>query len=109
MNGKKSLGIALVVVGVVLVCFSNYIADQVTAGRAQIQNAQSKVDTVDSVFSMSKYTKPVGKEMTGSAQQQIDAGQADVEKYQTLAKNLKIGGLILIVVGVGLFFLAKRS
>jgi hypothetical protein len=109
MNRKKALGIACVVVGAAMVCFSGYIASQVNAGKEQIQDAQGKVDTLDSVFSMSKYTKSVGKQITGSAQKRIDAGQADVDKYEALSKNLKIGGLIVVAIGAALLFFRRAK
>jgi hypothetical protein len=67
------------------------------------------VNTLDSVFSISKYTKPVGKQITGSAQNRINAGQAEVDKYQAIATNLKIGGIIIIVIGAALFIFSRKK
>jgi len=108
MKPKKVIGIALIVVGAIMLFFSNYIAEQVSSGKQQIQDAQQKVDTADSLFSKSKYTKPVGEMFTGSAQKKIDAGQADVDKYESMSNNLKIGGIILIVIGAGVLFIPIR-
>ncbi len=108
MNTKKIIGIALIVVGAVMLFFSNYIAEQVSSGRMQIQQAQSQVDTTDSLFSQTKYTKPVGNIFTGSAQKKIDAGQADVDKYQSMSNNLKIGGIILIIIGAAVLFIPMK-
>lgn len=108
MNTKKIIGIALIVVGAVMLFFSNYIAEQVASGKMQIQDAQSKVDTADTLFSQSKYTKPVGNMFTGSAQKKIDAGQADVDKYESMSSNLKIGGIILIIIGAAVLFIPMK-
>ncbi len=109
MNAKKVAGTVLVVIGAVMLFFSNYIAEQVLSGKMQIKQAQGQVDTIDSVFSMSKYTKPVGKQLTGSAQKKIDAGQMDVNKYEAMARNLKIGGIIVILIGIALFVLSRKK
>lgn len=105
---RKNLGLTLIVVGALMLFFSNYIAEQVTSGKTQIEDAQKKVKTVDSVFSMSKYTDPVGKQITKSAQRKIDAGQSEVDKYEAISNMLKIGGVVLIVIGGGMFFFPKR-
>jgi uncharacterized protein YjeT (DUF2065 family) len=105
MNAKKIIGIALIVVGAVMLFFSNYIAEQVASGRMQIQSAQGEVDSANSLFSTTKVTQPVGKMFTGSAQRRIDAGQSEVDRYQSMSNNLKIGGIILIVIGAGILFI----
>jgi uncharacterized membrane protein len=108
MATKKIIGIAFIVVGAVMLFFSNYIAEQVASGRTQIEQGQSQVDTVDSLFSGSEYTKPIGKMFTGSAQRKIDAGQAEVDRYSTISNNLKIGGIILIIIGAAVLFIPMK-
>ncbi|PIS02704.1 MAG: hypothetical protein COT85_01350 [Chlamydiae bacterium CG10_big_fil_rev_8_21_14_0_10_42_34] len=106
---RKILGILSIIIGGAMLLFSDYIAEQVAEGRLQIRQGQQSVDTVDSLFSQSKYTKPFGQAFTGSAQRKIDAGKAEADKYETLSGQLKIGGIILIVVGIGLFFIGGRK
>ena len=108
MNSKKIFSIVLIVVGAVLLLFSDYIADQVAAGKLQIQQGQQSVDTLDSVFSSNQYTRPFSKTFTGSAQKKINAGKAEVTRYENLSQQLRIAGIILIVVGAGLFFFWKK-
>lgn len=109
MKKKMIASIAIVVVGVVSLLFSDYIAKQVAAGKLEIQSGERQLKTADSVFSMSRYTKPVGKSITGSGQKKIDAGNAEIDRYETLSGRLKIGGIILIALGAGLFVFWRRS
>lgn len=108
MKRYKVLGILLIVAGALMIVFSDYIATQVQEGKMQIRSAQSQVDTAESVFSMSKYTKPIGKTFTQSAQKKIDAGQREVDKYETVSSSLKIGGIILIVIGAVVLLMGSR-
>lgn len=108
MSGKRIFGILLVLAGVALVLTSNYISNQVEAGKEQINSAQDKVDKGNSLFSMSPYTKDVGEQITGSAQKKIDEGKLQVIQYETLAGKLKIGGIALIIVGL-LFIIFGRK
>lgn len=109
MKSQKTLGIVLIVIGAVMLFFSDYIAEQVSEGRLKIRSAQSTVNTLDSVFSQSQYTKPVGKIFTGSAQKKIDAGTAEADKYESLSQNLKVGGIILIVIGAAVIIFSKKK
>lgn len=104
MRRKKTVGLALIIIGAILLVFSDYIARQVAAGQARISSAQSQVDTVQSVFSHSQYTKPFGKTLTGGAQKKIDAGQQKVDQYSSISNMLKVGGIVLIIAGGYLFF-----
>lgn len=109
MSWKRIVGIILVLAGIALLLTSNYIVEQVEQGKEQISSAQKKVNQGDSLFSLSPYTKDVGKEITGSAQKKIDAGKQDVLHYETLAGQLKIGGIALIVVGVLLVIFGRKK
>ncbi len=109
MSWKRIIGILLALAGIALVLTSNYISDQVEAGKEQINSAQEKVDKGSSLFSLSPYTKDVGKEITDSAQKKIDAGKLEVIQYETLAGKLKIGGIALIVVGGLLVIFGRRK
>ena len=109
MNSTKITGLVVIIVGAALLLFSDYIAQEVAEGREQIQQGQQSVDTLDSLFSQSQYTKSVGKTFTGSAQKRIDRGNREVAKYGALSNQLQIGGIILIVVGIGIFFFWKKK
>ncbi len=99
MKKKSIFAIALIVVGAIMLLFSDYIADQVAMGKLRIQSAQSQVDTTNSLFNKSSATKPLGNMFTGSAQQKINEGQSQVDYYQNLSMQLKVVGIILIVIG----------
>ncbi len=75
MNFKKVVGTVLVIGGVAMIGLGAYIKGQVNEGKEKISSAQEKVDTGNSLFSMSPATKELGKGVTGSAQKKINAGK----------------------------------
>ncbi len=109
MNLRRVLGILMIVGGIVLILTSNYISERVLEGKAQIASGQRKVDTADSVFGMSRATKPVGKAFTGSGQRRIDAGQREVDRYEQLAGQFRMGGYALIIVGLIVTLVPRRK
>lgn len=108
MDAKRIFAIALIVVGAIMLLFSHYIAEQVAEGRLKISSGQRQVNTIDSAFSHSQYTKPVGGMLTGSAQRRIDAGSAEADRYESIAHKLQFGGVILIIIGAGMLFIGRR-
>lgn len=108
MKRMNIFGIALIIVGAIMLLFSNYIAEQVAAGKLRISSAQGQVDTANTLFSQSQYTKPIGGLFTGGAQNRINAGNVQVSEYAALAHMLQIGGVILILVGIGVLFLGRK-
>ncbi|HEY5260145.1 MAG TPA: hypothetical protein VIJ46_05795 [Rhabdochlamydiaceae bacterium] len=109
MHSKKIIGIVLIVIGVAMFIFSNSISNQVAEGRGEISSAQSQVDTGNTLFSMTPETKQVGKVFTGSAQDQINAGSAKADYYERMAHWLKIGGVVIALIGVGCMFCCCRK
>jgi hypothetical protein len=110
MKVKTIAPIVVGLIGAGMLLFSGYIAKQVAAGNLQIMQGQKQVDTVDSVFSSNRYTKPFGKQLAGSGQKKIDAGKEEIAKYELISKRLQIGGVILIVIGgASFFYWRKRS
>jgi ABC-type transport system involved in multi-copper enzyme maturation permease subunit len=108
-NPKAFLGIVMIVVGAIMLVFSNYIANQVTAGKFAIQSGQNTIDNTNSLFSTTKATKPIGEMFTSSGQQRVDAGRAEVSKYESISHNLQLGGIALIVVGIGLLIWSRKK
>ena len=105
MKTKRLLGIVLIVIGAVLVLFSDYIATQVASGKLQIEKAESQVHTTKSIFSQTPATKSIGNIFTDGAESKIRDGQQKVNQYETLSHNLKIIGIISIVGGIIVFLL----
>jgi putative Mn2+ efflux pump MntP len=109
MRSKKISGLIIVILGLVCLYFSHYIKEQVEQGKMQISEAQGKVDTANSIFSVNPVSKEVGKGLTSGAQRQINEGRMEVAKYGQLAMWLQIGGYVLIIVGVLVFLTGFRK
>ena len=108
---KQIMAIVLVLIGIGMLCLSHYIRVQVEEGNAQISAGQEKVNTVKRVFSLNPVSKPAGNALTGSAQSRIDAGKDEVAHYEMMAHWLRIGGVIVLVLGggLGVFGLFKKK
>ncbi len=108
MNSKRIIGIVLIVIGVVMFIFSNTISNQVAEGRGKISSAQKKVDTGNTLFSLTPESQQVGKMLTDSAQEKIDEGSVKADYYESMASSLKIGGIVAFIIGVGFVFLGRK-
>ena len=100
----KILGLILMAIGGAGLGGSYYITEQVLQGQAKIDQAKKTVKKADSLFSMSPYTDPLGKAITGSANKKIQMGQDEVNRYTEIASLLKLVGYIGLALG-GLIFL----
>ncbi len=109
MNYKRTLGLIMEVVGVVMFFIAGYIKGQVEQGRGQISSGQKKVDTANSLFSVNPVTKEVGKGVTSSAQREINQGRLEANKYDEIANWLRIGGIVVVIVGAGVLILGGRK
>jgi hypothetical protein len=108
MKKRKIVGILFVIAGVVLIFLSKHIDSEVSLGRAKISRGQSQIDTIDSIFSSSSYTRGVGKVITKSGQRQINEGIRLADHYEEVARWCLLGGIGCIVVGAGLFLIPGR-
>ena len=108
MKSRRTWGIICIIVGAVMLFFSHYISEQVAAGKIEIRQGKQTIKATESLFGVSKYTKPIGEELTSSGKRKIAQGEQDITKYTEMSRNLKIGGIVLIVVGLGLIFIGKR-
>ncbi len=109
MNVKQVLGGIIFVGGLGLLYLAHYINVQVEQGNMQIFSAQQKVDQGNSLFSMSPYTKDVGKGLTSGAQKQIDEGRNTVEYYTKVENRCRIGGIAALIVGAGMMIYFRRK
>lgn len=106
---KRILGLLLFLAGVVALFVSNYIKEQVAEGKLKIENAQGKLDEGHGILSLSPFTRSVGQEVTSSAQSKINAGQAEIDYYENMAKSLQIAGIVLIILGPCVFFIPFKK
>jgi hypothetical protein len=72
---------------------------QVNEGNAQIKKAEKMVDQGNSLFSLSPATKQLGKGITQSAEKKINMGKEQIAYYTALAGQLKMAGIILLIIG----------
>lgn len=110
MNLKRIIAILVLISGIALLLTSNHIKNRVASGRQEISSAQQQVDQTNQLFSL---TPPVaqefGKGFTQSAQGQINQGTLEADQYAQRAHWLQIGGIALIILGVGIFFIPRRK
>lgn len=100
MNFRRILGFIILVVGILMMIFSFSIKKRTEEGQQEVNSAQKKVDKASGLFSLTPYTKPVGKGITSSAQKQIDEGKEEITYYENVAKWLKIGGVVVLIAGI---------
>lgn len=101
MKLLRIFGILILLAGIACIFFSHYISNQVAEGKIKIEKGQKAVDQGNSLFSMSPYTKPVGKKLSSSSQKKIDEGKEEVSYYEQIAQTLQISGIVAIIVGAG--------
>ena len=107
MNTRKVVSMVVIAIGAVLLFFSHYIAERVVAGKLQVAQGQSQVDSVNRLFSPSPYSEQIGKQFTRSGQARIDAGNVQITEYEALAKKLQIAGIVVLVAGICMFIFWK--
>lgn len=110
MNWKQILGAVAIVLGVVCLFLSHSIAVQVGEGQEQINRGQSQVNQGKKFFSGNQVTKEVGNQLLfNPAEKKIREGQAEVDYYTTVAQQLNVGGIILILGGAGAIYFFRRK
>lgn len=109
MSIKRIIGIFLILIGIGFFAVSYYIQGQVDQGKEQISDAQQKVDTADQLFSLTPTTKQLGSQFTGSAQKKIDEGKIEVQEYETLSGQLKIGSIVALALGLLVLIVSKKK
>lgn len=106
---QRLIGAVVLLIGLVLFGFSLYIQNQVEEGKGQISSAQEKVNRGSALFSLRPETREIGKGITDSAQKKINAGEEEVAYYEDLAGKLKIGGIIVALLGIGIMFFPRKK
>lgn len=108
MAVKKMISTTLLIGGAACFAIGGYISKKVTQGEKTIANAQVGVDAVRDVSKLNPTAEKIGKVVVPPVQSKLDAGKETASKYKSLATWLKIGGIILFIVGAGALF-RKRS
>lgn len=109
MNTKQISGIVVAFLGAALLFFAHSISEQVAAGQQKINRAQKQVNQSETIFSVSPVTKDIGKQVTAPVQEKIKEGQQEVDTYGRLAQQLHVAGIILLVLGAGLFLFGLKK
>lgn len=109
MKSKRIFGIVVLLVGVAMIFFSMYIMNEVTSGRAQISQAKRNVDQGTKIFNISPVTRGVGQTLSSSANKKIGKYSEEADRYERMAQLLRVGGIVLIVVGGVIIFLSRKK
>jgi len=105
---RRIIGVILVLAGAASFCLSLYIEQKVAQGTIKVEKAEKAVQTGDKLFSLTPVGKEIGKGITDSANKKIGEGKELIAQYAEKAEQLKVGGIILAVVGLVLFFIPKK-
>jgi hypothetical protein len=110
MNVKKISSLVVVVLGVGMLWGSYYINAQVASGQMQVDSAERKINQSKSLFSLNPVAKEIGEGMTKSADRKINEAKDEISYYSNVARNLQIGGIVALIVGVlGFVFLGRSK
>ena len=104
----RIIAILLMLAGGGMLGGSVYIHNQVLQGRAQIAAAQKKVNTGKSLFSVDPTAKKVGNQLFKPIDKKLAEARGEATYYERLASQLQMGGIILLVIGAGMFLFGKR-
>lgn len=102
MRSKKTLGIGILVIGVLLIIGAIYIKGQVAHGREQISSAKSTMHAGESILGLSPATKGAGSMLGSAGNKKIAEGSAEADKYEKIAGGLQIAGIAALVIGAGM-------
>lgn len=108
LNLKLIIGIVVVLCGIFLLTFSNYITVQVAIGRGDISRAQAQVNGINGLIDNSSRVHGLSNLFTGSAQNQINAGIQKANYYEKLSWELKIVGFVLLIIGALFLFFGRK-
>jgi len=109
MGFKRILGILLIIAGIVAICVSSYIKNEVEVGKGKLARGEQQVAQGKALFNLTPETAPVGDALTAGAERQIAQGHRDVAKYEKMAQQLLYAGIAAIVIGVILVILPRRK
>ena len=108
MNLKKIFSVIVFVLGLAMLWGSYYIKTQVASGKLQVSSAERSLSQGKSLFSINPITKQIGEGISKSADRKISNAKEEISSYENLAQILQIGGIVLVVLGFGLFLFSRR-
>ncbi len=103
MKRIRVVGIVLFIVGIVAICFASYINSQVAQGKVQVEQGEKKISAGKKLFSATPLTEQFGGIVTSGGEKKIARGKEQISHYESVATSLMTIGIILIIVGAGLF------
>lgn len=109
MNRRQIFAVIMVIVGVGMIIFSNYIADQVTEGKLRIARGEKQIKQTETLFSLNPVSKEVGKTLLSPGEKEIAQGKVEVSEYERVVSYLRIGGAVLMVLGFIVLFTGKSK
>lgn len=101
MNVKRAIGIIFLALGIISIFLASYVAGKVSSESAA---AQAKIAKGKSMFQGNPYSEMVGGMVAGSAESKVSA---EVAKYNQIVMTMRIGGILLAVVGAGMTFFCR--
>ena len=132
MNFKQVLGLLLSILGVVCLFVAHSIDVRLDEGREQISDAESQVGRGRRLFSGSPVTRETGNTLLfNPADKKINAAKGDIDHYALLAEEdgdlefapflalvmeqhllatqLRVGGIVLIISGIGVIYFFRNK
>ncbi len=102
---KQKTRLILCAIGILSFGAGMYIQSEVNKGREQIESAQESKDRAGSLLP----ENPLSDELGSAFQGKIDEGSEKANRYAHIARILKIGGVIVILIGAGSYFLCRKK
>lgn len=99
---KKPISFTLLAAGIGCFASAKYIDYQVQIGEAKVKQAEKKLHSFGSFFSIIPII-PLGKTFTGSAQKQLDQAEKKLAAYAKLSSELYHISIPVFLIGLVIF------
>jgi len=109
LNFKRIFGLLVIIAGVALMMFSNYLDGRLADADRQISDAKKKIQQGDQLFSLNPVSKEIGGAITGSAKQKVRSGEEEVAYYRRISMYSHNGGIALIVIGAVIVIFGRKK
>lgn len=108
MNVRRTIGLLILIGGIVMILFSRYIKSEVNVGQRKVASAEEQVEMGETVFGLTPATKPFGDELASPMRRKIAEGKMTIAHYQAIANWLMVGGIVCIIGGLVLIVIPRR-